>query len=196
MITIAWDVDDTLNDLMYSWLTHKWLIEHPGCRVSFEQITENTPERIIASTKEEYQASLDDFRFSKAYFEMKPDPQVLAWFEEFGSQARHIALTSVPIKAAHISAEWVVRNFGKWIRGFNFVPSPRTGQKIPEYGRSKADYLRWLNNVNVLIDDNPDNIYQAQKLRVKGLLVKQPWNKSNLMLEDALFELNKIIAKG
>ena len=193
MITIAWDVDDVLNDLMRCWLVNKWLPEHPNCKVGFEQITENTPERIIKSAKEEYLLSLDSFRLSKAYFEVKPNPEVLAWFEEFGGKARHIALTFVPIKAAHMSADWVMRYFGKWIRSFNFVPSIRKGEQAPEYGQTKADYLKWLNKVDVLVEDSEQNIREAQELGIKGILVGKPWNKSDLSVEDALIEINKLL---
>lgn len=196
MITIAWDVDDILNDLMRCWLIDKWLPEHPDCKVCFEQITQNSPEYIINSSKEEYQLSLDAFRLLGAYLQLKPNPEILAWFEEFGDKARHIAITSVPLKAAHISADWVMKNFGKWIRGFNFVPSARTGEKISEYDHTKTDYLKWLNNIDILVEDNEENIRQAQELGIKGLLVKRPWNKSNLLVKDALVEINKIIAKG
>jgi len=113
MVTIAWDIDDILNDLMYHWLTDKWLPEHPGCRVTFEQITQNTPEAIIGSTKEEYWASLDSFRLSPGYLNMEPNPEILAWLETHGNKARHICLTAVPLKAAHVSADWVIKHFGK-----------------------------------------------------------------------------------
>jgi len=193
MITIAWDVDDILNDLMRCWLVDKWLPEHPDCKVSFEQITENTPECIINSTKEEYLLSLDNFRLSKAYSEIKPNQEVLAWFEEFGDKARHIALTFVPIKAAHISADWVMRHFGKWIRSFNFVPSLRANEQAPDYGNTKADYLRWFNKIDVLVEDSEENIRQAEELGIRGILMGKPWNKGNLSLKDALVEISKII---
>lgn len=196
MITIAWDVDDVLNDLMYCWLTDKWLPEHPDCKVGFEQITQNPPERIINSARDEYLSSLDCFRFSKAYSEMKPNPEILAWFEKFGDKARHIALTSVPIKTAHISADWVVKNFGKWIRSFNFVPSLRIGGDCPEYDHAKVDYLKWLNKVDVMVEDSSQNIRESEKLGIKGLLIKRPWNKSNLSVKDALIKINKIIMEN
>ena len=196
MITIAWDVDDILNDLMRCWLVDKWLPEHPDCKVCFEQITQNTPEHIINRPKEEYQLSLDAFRLSGVYLRLQPNPEILAWFEEFGGKARHIALTSVPLKAAHISADWVMKNFGKWIRSFNFIPSTRKGEQVPEYSHTKADYLKWLDKVDVLVEDNEQNIREAEELEVKGILVKKPWNKSNLAVKDALIEIDKIIAKG
>lgn len=193
MITIAWDVDDILNDLMNVWLISKWLPEHPDCKVSFEQITQNTPEHIIKSTREEYRLSLDAFRLSGAYLQLKPDPEILAWFEEFGGKARHIALTSVPLKAAHISAGWVMRNFGRWIRSFNFVPSPRVNESAPDYGQTKADYLRWLNKIDVLVEDSEENIREAKESGIKGILVGKPWNKSNLSVKDALREINRLL---
>jgi hypothetical protein len=193
MITIAWDVDDVLNDLMRRWLVDKWIFEHPGCNVGFEQITQNTPEGIINSSREEYLLSLDAFRLSGEYLKLKPDPEIRAWFEEFGSQARHMALTSVPLKAAHISADWAMRNFGKWIRSFNFVPSLREEESLPDYGRTKADYLRWLDKVDVLVEDSRENICQAQELGIKGILLGKPWNKSKLSVKEALGEINKIL---
>ena len=193
MITIAWDVDDILNNLMYHWLTEKWLPEHPNCKVSFEQIIQNTPEHIIKSTLEEYRASLDSFRLSKAYFQMQPEPQVLSWFKEHGNKARHIALTAVPVRVAHVSADWVIRNFGKWIRSFNFVPSPRANEQVPDYGHTKTDYLKWLNKIDVLVEDNEKNIREAEELGTKGILVKKPWNKGSLLLKDALAKINQLL---
>jgi len=195
MITIAWDVDDILNDLMYCWLVNKWLPEHPGCKVSFEQITQNTPERIINSTKEEYQLSLDSFRLSPAYLKMSPEPEVLAWFQRHGDKARHIALTAVPVKAAHVSADWVMKNFGKWIRSFHFIPSPRMGEQAIEYDRSKADYLKWLNKVDILVEDSEQNMWGAQESGIRGVLVAKPWNKNGLSITDALKEIEQAIGK-
>jgi hypothetical protein len=193
MVTIAWDVDDILNDLMRCWLVNKWLPEHPDCKVRFEQIRQNTPEKIIDSAKEEYFSSLDSFRLSKAYLDMKPDPEILEWFEISGYKARHIALTAVPVKAAHISADWVMKNFGKWIRSFHFVPSPRPGEQTPEYDRNKADYLRWLNKADILVEDSEQNIREAKELGIRGILLGKPWNKSDLSVKAALAEIDRLL---
>jgi hypothetical protein len=192
MLTIAWDIDDVLNNLMADWLKEKWLPEHPGCGVTFEQIIENPPERILKSTREEYLESLDAFRLSGRYMHMSPNPEALDWFQRSGDKARHIALTAVPLKAAHVSAHWVMKNFGKWIRGFHFVPSFRP-ESIPSYDENKAGYLKWLDKVDLFIDDSPENILQAQNLGVKGMLIFRPWNKSSLTLKDALKELDDLI---
>lgn len=196
MITIAWDIDDVLNDLMGQWLMNKWLLEHPGCKLAFEQITENTPERIIGCALEEYQKSLDEFRLSESYPLLEPNQEVLAWFKKKGNQARHIALTGVPVSCAHMSAEWLMRNFGSWIRSFNFVPSLRKEDRSPKYDYSKADYLKWLNKIDILVEDSQENIEQAQNLGIKGMLIKRPWNKGRLTVSQALKEIDKIIAKG
>ena len=47
MVTIVWDVDDVLNDLMYQWFTHCWL-RGPGCKLSFEELNANPPTRFSA----------------------------------------------------------------------------------------------------------------------------------------------------
>jgi hypothetical protein len=194
MITIAWDVDDILNDLMYNWLTKKWLLEFPDCRVNFEQITENTPESIINISKEEYLLSLDNFRLSKNYSQMKPNAEILAWFENFGDKARHMALTAVPVLAAHVSAEWVMRHFGKWIRSFNFVPSLRKeDENTPAYDKSKVDYLKRMNRIDLLVEDSEINIREAEESGIKGMLIGKPWNKSNLSVADALLQINRLL---
>jgi FMN phosphatase YigB (HAD superfamily) len=195
MITIAWDVDDVLNNLMQCWFTCKWLKEHPECQICFEQITQNTPEFIINSSLQEYHESLDNFRLSSLYSDMKPCPKILSWFREFGHKSMHIALTAVPVKAAHISAYWIMKHFGEWIRSVHFVPSPRADKNHREYISSKADYLKWLNKVDVLVEDNAHNIQEAARLGIKGILVSKPWNRNGAVIDDALRQLNIIIDK-
>ncbi len=190
MKTIIWDVDDVLNDLMYYWLTKKWLPEHPDCKVCFEQITENPPHRIINATEEEYQQSLDAFRVSKDYQAMKPNKEVLAWFEKYGDKARHLVLTAVPLKMAHISAAWVTRHFGQWIRGFHFIPSKRSGEQIPEYDKNKPEFLKRLGEFDLFIEDTEKNIEGIEK---KSLLVSRPWNKSKDSMQDVLVKITKRI---
>jgi len=193
MITIAWDVDDVLNDLMFCWLIGKWLPDHPGCKVNFDQITENPPERILCCTLEEYLLSLDDFRLSGKYSVLKPNPQILNWFKESGHKCRHIALTSVPLKAADISASWTIKHYGKWIRSFNFVPSLRGNNFSPEYDSTKSDFLKCFRVVDVLVDDNKENIDGANKSGIKGILVKKPWNKAGLSFNDILTQIDKLL---
>jgi hypothetical protein len=192
MITIAWDIDDVLNDLMRCWFRDQWLPAHLGSKIRFEEITENPPERVLGCTKDDYLCSLDDFRASEAFWEMSPDPAIMAWFETSGDQARHIALTAVPQALAHRSASWVLKHFGKWIRSFHFVPSPRSGEKIPAYDRSKADFLTWFGKADVLVDDSEQNIREAAKAGVQGFLVAQPWNHG-LKTQDVLKKLNELI---
>ncbi|MEA3493982.1 MAG: hypothetical protein U9R38_06315 [Candidatus Margulisiibacteriota bacterium] len=193
MKIIVWDVDDILNNLMYCWFTRKWLPEHPDCKLTYEQITENTPERLLNCTREEYLASLDDFRLSEMYPEMKPNNEVLAWFEKYGDRARHIALTAVPIEAAHVSAAWVMKNYGKWIRSFNFVPSTRRDKTIPEYDNTKAEYIKRLGTVDIFIEDNEENI---KGVKEKSLLVSRPWNKGKDSMQQVLDKITKMIKEG
>ncbi len=193
-LTIAWDIDDVLNDLMLTWFKKKWAREHKECNFCFEQINENPPNRILNCQLSTYLKSLDEFRFSREYERMKPNKEILRWFKSYGFKARHLALTAVPEKAAHISAGWLLKNFGRWFRSFNFVPSVRRGYPL-KYStfRSKADCLKWLKNVDILIDDNPNNIKEAQGLGIKGILIAAPWNSAGMPREKALIELNNIL---
>jgi FMN phosphatase YigB (HAD superfamily) len=191
--TIAWDIDDVLNNLTACWLEKKWKTEHPDCSLNYKDIKENPPHRILGVRLDEYLQSLDEFRLSNLYLEMEPSDLAIDWFRSYGTRFRHMALTSVPILAAHQSASWVMKNFGLWIRTFHVVPSRRTGMEHIYYEQTKADYLSWLNSreekVQIYIDDNPNNILQAEEMGVKCCLVSRPWNKGGILLEDILSDL-------
>ena len=186
LITIAWDIDDVLNDFMRSWFERKWLVENKECGLSYEDLVENPPNRLLGVGVDEYLRSLDEFRLSSLFGDMLPSEEAMRWFLRNGPAFRHIALTAVPLVAAPVSAGWVMRHFGPWIRTFHFVPSKRAGQEIPAYDGNKADFLRWVGKVDVLIDDSPENIREAEKAGVKGFLISRPWNHGEFSLGEAL----------
>ena len=123
MKTIIWDVDDVLNDLMKEWLDKHWLPSYPDCAIRYEDLIENPPHNILHITIDNYRRSLDEFRMNRGS-ELRPVMEVHDWFKANGNKFRHIALTAVPLSLAHISAAWVYKYFGTWIRSFNVVPSP------------------------------------------------------------------------
>ncbi len=186
MLTIAWDIDDCLNDLMNLWFQQEWLPGHTSLRMKFDEIVENPPHRLLGVSIEEYLGSLDNFRLSNKYKEMKPVPEVKKWFLKHGKHFRHVAITAVPLHAANISAEWTLRHFGVWIRTFHFVPSIRKGLKIPQYDKSKNDFLSKFKRIDFLIDDNQTNLRQSKESGIKSILFPRPWNKSNLSISETL----------
>ncbi len=185
MKTVVWDVDDVLNELMKAWLEEHWNLEHPAAPVSFSALKENPPHGVLGISRDEYLASLDRFRSTK-FSELKPVPQVLRWFQEHGHRFRNIALTAVPSQFSGISASWVFKHFGPWIRSFNFVPSPRPGTELPAYDSNKADFLRWLGKADILLDDNAETVAEAGRAGIRAFLVKQPWNSSGEGIADLL----------
>lgn len=192
MLTIAWDVDDVLNDLMRVWFEKEWLSQHPACSLRYEDLRKNPPHGILSASLNEYLVSLDSFRFSGFYQEMKPAEDILRWFDKRGKKYRHIALTSVPRKASGISASWVFSHFGDWIRTFHFVPSKRENENIPSYEKDKIEYLDWLGNVDILVDDNEENIQAAKKIGVAGILIPRPWNSVRGTVNESLRLLSKL----
>jgi hypothetical protein len=193
MVTIAWDVDDVLNDLMREWFETGWKTEHRECKVTYEDLSENPPHRILGVTKEIYLESLDTFRAGSFHNRMIPVLPVKEWFVSRGHEFRHIALTSVPFFAASDSARWVLTHFGKWIRTFHFVPSPRATYEIPTYDRTKQEFLEWIQRVDCLVDDNEDNIEEAKSVGVQGLLFPRPWNsEKNKPVESVLTSLSSL----
>lgn len=193
MVTIAWDVDDVLNDLMRDWFETGWKAEHRECKVSYDDLSENPPHRILRVTKERYLESLDAFRADSFQERMIPMLAVKKWFIHHGKEFRHIALTSVPFFAAGESARWVLTHFGEWIRTFHFVPSYRDACDIPMYDEKKHEFLKWIQRVDCLVDDNEDNIEGAQSAGIKGLLFPRPWNSGkNKPVESVLASLSSL----
>lgn len=187
MLTIIWDVDDVLNDLMFVWFEQAWRPHHPECQLTVEDISENPPHRLLGVSLEEYLASLDAFRLSeKGICQLSPVPELLAWFHQHGNRFRHVALTATTMAAAPLSAKWVFKHFGFWVRSVNFVPSKRKGESIPVYDQNKGEYLQWWGGGDVLVDDNPQTITEAADLGLRGILIPRPWNQCDLTLAETI----------
>lgn len=191
MITIAWDVDDVLNELMLQWFLD--FKKSTTCNLKFEDLTINPPHNLLKITKMAYLESLDQYRLSGKYLDLSPNEKILSWFKKYGHLARHIVVTAVPERSAFISAHWVIKNFGKWIRTFHFVPSERNEERLPVYDRKKIDFLKKIKDIQIFIEDNEDNVNDANSIGIKGLLVKRPWNSSKDSLEACLKNLTKYI---
>ncbi len=192
MLTIAWDVDDVLNGLMRAWLEDCWQPQHPDCALCFEEVEINPPNKLINASLEEYLRSLDAYRLSGLYAKMPPNPEVIEWFKSYGASFRHIALSAVSRIAAHVSASWVLKNFGDWIRTFHFVPSVRPGDISKNYEPTKAEYLKWLDRVDIFIDDHPGNVRDATAVGVKSFLVSRPWNSGGMEMDEILNALSSL----
>jgi hypothetical protein len=191
MLTVVWDVDDILNDLMFQWFTYGWLPEHPDCPIAFSGLTSNPPHAVLGVDRTDYLQSMDLFRRSDRACNMIPQPDVLTWFREQGSRFRHVALTARPLETAPDVAHWVMRHFGAWIRCFGVVPT-RIDADVPAYDRTKGEYLAWLGRGDVLVDDATENILQAQALGLKTLQATQPWNNSTMAIPALLQELSQM----
>lgn len=194
MLTIIWDIDDVLNNLMRSWFYQGWLPHHPDCQLEYNDITENPPDKLLKTSKEEYLESLDAFRLSKNAMLMQPNPNILQWFNNYGHKCMHIALTNRPLKTVPPLAGWIFSYFGDWIRTFSFIPPSRNNDSPPRYFQTKKDYLLWLGNADIFIDDNLDNIIDAESIGMKTILMPQPWNNSKLTINETLILLLDIIS--
>ena len=191
MLTIVWDVDDVLNDLMYQWFTFCWLPENPDCNITYAELRGNPPDEALGISRGTYLSSLDSFRNSDRAINMQPKAEVLAWMHEHGGRFRHLALTARPLETAPDVAHWVMRHFGAWIRAVGVVPT-RVVADVPVYDRTKGDFLKWLRCGDILVDDSTENARQAEWLGMKTLLYPQPWNDSPLTLSTLLKELTQL----
>jgi FMN phosphatase YigB (HAD superfamily) len=191
--TIVWDVDDVLNDLMRDWLEHaqKEGLVDPGR--AYGDIAQNPPHRELGIPLEAYLLSLDGFRQDHLEH-LRPNPELLAWFSLHGHRCRHIVLTAVPLKAAHLSAAWVMRHFGLWIRSFNVVPSRREDDGLTDY-ETKKEFLGWWRQADILVDDSELHVDAANELGIKGVLMPRPWNRfrTGPSLQKTLAHLEQLI---
>ena len=195
MVTIVWDRDDVLNDLMRNWLEQWWIPTHPGCRVAYEKLKENPPHRILGVSREEYLLSLDQFRLSKYGEAMRPLPEMIAWFNKYGDNFSHIVLSATPLDTAPVSASWTFSHFGSWVRSFHVIPAVRDERPIAEYERDKGFYLKWLGKGDVLVDDSPTNLEAARRHDIAGVLIPRPWNDGRGTTGDALDRLLEKLRK-
>lgn len=191
MLTLIWDVDDVLNDFMRYWF-EQWWQPKSDSKLCYEELVSNPPHDILGISLEEYRNSIDVFRLSNLFAQMPPNPEIKNWFLNYGHLFRHIALTAAPRLAAAASSSWVFKHFGDWIRIFTFIPSERTGQNLPAYDLTKADYIKWFNKADVFIEDNEANIKEINKLGIRSFIVSRPWNSSATKINEILREINQI----
>ncbi len=172
---IVWDVDDVLNNLTFEWFEE---FKADACSgLAYGQLSENPPDKILGISMDAYLKSLDDFRRRKMS-SLEPVPEILDWFRLNGAKFRHAALTAVPFSFAAFSAQWVIGNFGNWIRTYHFVPSFRKHDKIVSYDRKKSDILKRIGDVEYFVDDNEFNVHDAESLGIKSIVFPRPWNKN------------------
>jgi hypothetical protein len=193
MLTIAWDVDDVLNELMASWLKD-WKKVHTSVSIQYKDLTENPPHNILGISLAHYLSSLDDFRLSEFYQKMTPQGEVFRWFNSNGDRFRHIALSATPLTAAPTTAAWVLRHYGNWVRSFCFVPSFRHDQATTGYDRDKGEFLKWFQRADILVDDSPENIKSAANAGMAAFMIPRPWNCSKSSVHKVLEDLINFVA--
>jgi FMN phosphatase YigB (HAD superfamily) len=188
MKTIVWDVDDVLNDLTREWFEKEWLVTHPECNISYTQLKSNPPNELLNIDVQDYLRSLDHYRLLYGS-KLKPVDEVYSWFKRYGQMYRNIVLTSTPLFYAPYSSEWVLRNFGAWIRSFNFLPSLREESEIFNYDMNKASYLKLFDKVDLFIDDNEKNILEARSIGINCITMPRPWNSDTSTIKEFLYNL-------
>lgn len=190
---VIWDVDDVLNELMREWFEDWWRPRHPECTQRFADIASNPPHGVLGISAQAYLTSLDEFR-EERFAKLTPRPEVLHWFAEHGHRSRHVALTAPPESFAHVSAGWVIRHFGQWIRTYAFVPARRGRPEVAEPKVAKREYLEWLGRGDVFLDDREDNVEGARTLGLTGIVMPQPWSVSaHRSFRAALQELTAVL---
>jgi 5'(3')-deoxyribonucleotidase len=173
LLTVVWDVDETLNHYIQELLVYiNFCLDK---NINFENIKYyNLTKSLPFLTEVECWYYLDKFKFIGKYEELKPNEKIYEWFQKYGHKAYHIALTAASLRASHISASWIFQNFGQWIRGIQIIPSDPT-ENVIIYDKKKIDWLK-RNKADIYIEDCEENYIEAKKLGFESLLIKKPWN--------------------
>ena len=187
-----------LNQLMREWLSF-WQRnkQFDPKSIGTSQLINNPPHRVLGISLEQYLQDLDEFRKSSRGRQLTPHPRVMKWFQEFGHESVHIALTARPSETMANQSAWIYKYFGRWIHSVVSVDPCRSGsehQRQPEFS-SKASFIKWLDKPSILIDDSEDNIRDAREHCLRTFLFPQPWNSSNQTTEDVLDELSQFLEK-
>ncbi len=185
MKTIVWDLDDVLNQHQAVWFLANHQRFNHG--LEYADLTTNPPCKLLGLSLEEYYRSIDEFRLSPAAAAMKPQEEVLSWFQNWGPRFHHIVLTARPRDTAAPAAEWVFRHFGEWVSHFAVVPSPRGNDQ----GQlTKATFIAThFKEVDFFIDDHTANVAEVAQLGIRSFLFPQPWNKSPWSVAEILTAL-------
>jgi phosphoglycolate phosphatase-like HAD superfamily hydrolase len=192
MLTILWDADDVLNNLMWAWFHDEWLPTHPECNLQYADLTENPPDRVLGIAKRAYLESLDSYRLTCKGRSLEPNREILEWLTAYGANCRHGILTARPLESLPYVAEWSFRHFGPFVRLFGVVPV-RLGSGVPAYDQDKGDFLQWLGRADVLVDDSEQNVEMAQRAGVRSVLFPQPWNSNRRTVAETLRLLTDVV---
>lgn len=182
---LIWDIDDVLNDLTRLCMATTAQKIRPG--IKLEELQQNPPLAELGCSLDEYRNILDECR-DKYLYEQAPRKEVMAFFQEWGSELRSVTLSAAPVSMAPRSAEWVLRHFGRWIQGTIFVPSPRkqiaTGMPL---FTSKAEAVSVLGGI--LIDDAPQNVKSVRAAGHRAFYFPAPWNENKNMSIEKFFSM-------
>ena len=185
---LVWDIDDVLNRFMFHCLLRFPSRKH----LKYEELTVMPPYGLLEITEAQYLATLDSCR--PDLYKEGPRPEVLRFFERYGADFNHIALSAAPVQFMPHSAEWLLKHFGLWFQSCIFIPSKRPRITVlSQRFKSKGEALASLGDNAVLIDDSPLNTADAQKQGCRAMLFPAPWNENRDMpIDDFLNELTKI----
>lgn len=187
-VTIAWDVDDVLNELTRSWA------ETAGLGDRFKDGQGRDPGAYVNSLgfpPSDYLISLDEFR-ANCYGSLEPNSLTHAWFVQHGSRCDHVVVSRTPLKASSIMRAWVLDHFGRWITNVIVTPSWRSTDPSGTLYPSKGDIMQSIRKPAVLVDDTEANLVEARRT-CHVVTFAQPWN-SGASQRDSLAELTDILA--
>ncbi len=185
MLTIAWDMDDVLNDLIWAWFHEEWLPSHPDCRLQYRDLLENPPHRILGIESGEFVNMIDAYRESDKAAKLTPSPQILDWLASYGALCLHAVVTARPIGSLPQMSHWLFRHFGGYVRALGVVPV-RLKPGEPAYHNTKGEFRSWFGKIDVLVDDSEENLRSAEASGVRGILFPQPWNSNRGTVSDTL----------
>ena len=187
MLTIAWDVDDVLNDLMASWFEVFCQFEKPSCELGYSELVQNPPHKVLGISLDAYLKSLDRFCDGGGDGRLRVNTAIQEWMRTEGRRCRHIGVTARHSGISSLRA-WVAQHFGLQV----YTPlASRTAWL------SKGIFLQreYPERDVILVDDSTEMVKDAWGCGINAVLYPQPWNESEQSVSDLLEFLGRKVCE-
>jgi len=164
---IVFDLDDTLLQMTPAFLA--FCKKKYGTQLQLSQITGDLHKHMRISREEELKRWFA-FMYQSTYLAIKPRVGVKRTLFKLRKSYSIILLTNREHQYWKAAKQWL----NKHLRGCYdklIFARDKKDRRVP-----KGELCRKLGAI-VLVDDEPENIYSAQKYGIQTILFDQPWNK-------------------
>ena len=167
---IGVDLDEVLAEFTEGFLAYHNESEGTGYRK--EDFHTYHFEEIIGGSKKEVVGKILEFYKSPEFGGTKPVDGSVEAIRLLRQQHQLVVVTARPISIRQATEQWLLRHFPEMFDDIYYTYNPYSGR-----GDSPKSAVCLERNINILIDDAPENIMDFTNHPTRVLLFERPWNK-------------------